>query len=376
MKLSHEIIKIVKITFAELPSQSENMNYIQSPNKRLISVGDICVIYISDHNRHILKIQTNVQLQTKFGLIKAVDLVNHPYGVRFEIKRGWVLPLRLTPEFWTQLLPHRTQILYQADISMILLQLDIKPGSVVVESGTGSGSLSHVILRACRPNGFLYTYDINESRVAEARREFKEHGFEDNVRITNKNVCLDGFCEDLVEKVDAVLLDLPQTWEAIDKAFKVMKSFGSKICTFSPCIEQVQQNVAVMNRLKMKDIITLETLLRPLEVRVQNLRVWEDETMEDLTAIDKKRFENLKEGLNFTKRAKLTYQSSMEKFTEKAGNNSGESNDNLNALKRAISDPKAPFHPHMLPKTSYTHVRQLSETVSHSGYLTFATKRP
>ena len=38
-------------------------------------------------------------------------------------------------ELWTLALPHRTQILYMADISLILLELDIKPGSIVVEAG-------------------------------------------------------------------------------------------------------------------------------------------------------------------------------------------------------------------------------------------------
>ena len=41
----------------------------------------------------------------------------------------------VTVELWTLALPHRTQILYMADISLILLELDIKPGSIVIEAG-------------------------------------------------------------------------------------------------------------------------------------------------------------------------------------------------------------------------------------------------
>lgn len=44
--------------------------------------------------------------------------------------------LRPTPELWTLALPHRTQILYIADISYILAELNVRPGSVVVEAGS------------------------------------------------------------------------------------------------------------------------------------------------------------------------------------------------------------------------------------------------
>lgn len=43
--------------------------------------------------------------------------------------------LKPTPSLITQSLPHRTQILYSIDISVIILKLDLKPGDIVVESG-------------------------------------------------------------------------------------------------------------------------------------------------------------------------------------------------------------------------------------------------
>lgn len=52
---------------------------------------------------------------------------------------------------------------------MVLFGLDIHPGSVVVESGTGTGSLSHALLRAIQPHGHLYTYEFNKHRVDAVR---------------------------------------------------------------------------------------------------------------------------------------------------------------------------------------------------------------
>lgn len=104
-----------------------------------------------------------------------------------ELSRGWAFVLQPTPELWTQTLPHRTQIIYTPDISMILYQLDIKPGSFVIESGTGSGSLSHYFIRAVKPHGHLHTFDFHELRVEQAREEFTNHGLSNFVTVRKKN---------------------------------------------------------------------------------------------------------------------------------------------------------------------------------------------
>ncbi len=65
-----------------------------------------------------------------------------PYGSKVLSKngKGFVHVLRPTPELWTLALPHRTQILYLADIAFITSWLDLKPGSVVIEAGAYSWS--------------------------------------------------------------------------------------------------------------------------------------------------------------------------------------------------------------------------------------------
>ena len=49
--------------------------------------------------------------------------------------RTWVYVVHPSPELWTVTLPHRTQIVYSVDVSLITLQLGLNPGSVVCESG-------------------------------------------------------------------------------------------------------------------------------------------------------------------------------------------------------------------------------------------------
>lgn len=110
--------------------------------------------------------------------------------IQVTLTKGWAFVLQPTPDLWTQTLPHRTQIIYTPDISMILFQLEIKPGSVVIESGTGSGSLSHAFLRAIKPLGHLHTFDFHEQRGAIAREEFSSHGLGDFVTVSTTQTAL------------------------------------------------------------------------------------------------------------------------------------------------------------------------------------------
>lgn len=137
--------------------------------------------------------------------------------------------LQPTPELWTQTLPHRTQIIYTPDISMILFQLEIKPGSLVIESGTGSGSLSHSFARAVKPHGHLHTFDFHEMRCDLARDEFRLHGIDKNVTVYHRDVCANGFSDELNGRVDAVFLDLPAPQLAVPHALKALKESGRTI---------------------------------------------------------------------------------------------------------------------------------------------------
>ena len=57
--------------------------------------------------------------------------IGRSYGSKVDATdgKGFIYVLSPTPELWTQVLKHRTQILYIADISLITSLLELKPGS-------------------------------------------------------------------------------------------------------------------------------------------------------------------------------------------------------------------------------------------------------
>eukprot|EP00911_Craspedida_sp_UC1_P001319 UC1_evm1s997 len=70
----------------------------------------------------------------------------------------------------------------------------------------------------------------------------------------------DGF--GLEDVADAVFLDLPAPAKAVGAATRALKASGGRFCSFSPCIEQVQDTCQALQDAGYIDIVTLETLER------------------------------------------------------------------------------------------------------------------
>ncbi|KIM54815.1 hypothetical protein SCLCIDRAFT_1221628 [Scleroderma citrinum Foug A] len=235
---------------------------------REVAAGDVVIVWQTRELVQPLLITPGKDFNSKFGHYRHSDLVGIPYGSRVDSRngRGFIHILRPTPELWTMALPHRTQILYLADIAFITSWLDIRRGSRVIEAGTGSGSFSHSVARTVGPSGRLYSYEFHEGRAEKAREEFIRHGMQDIVTLTHRNVCKDGFTVE--NSADAVFLDLPAPWDAVVHAKKALrKDRPARICCFSPCMEQVMRAVSALNEAGFTDITMYETLLRPHEVQ-------------------------------------------------------------------------------------------------------------
>ena len=249
-----------------------------------IEENDTVILYVSFNTMYPISVTPNVTnkkgnvvenvFQTSYGALKVKDLIGKKFGSRVQLSNGYAYALFPTPELWTKTLPHRTQIIYATDISLILLQLELKPGSIVIESGTGSGSLSHSFIRTIAPHGHLHTFDFHQQRVEIATEEFRNHGLSANVTVRQRDVCRDGF--DLEGVADAVFLDLPHPWDAIPHVKKALNaSKGGRLCSFSPCLEQVQKAIAKMRQEGFVEITTMECLLREFQVRKINLPLYD-----------------------------------------------------------------------------------------------------
>lgn len=117
--------------------------------------------------------------------------------------------------------------------------------------------------------GRVWSFEFHAGRAVKAWNEFEDHGLFPTLSLRHRNVCKMGF--GLQGMADAVFLDLPAPWEAIGHAAKALRSdVASRICCFSPCIEQVLKTVEAFRKggsgdedeAKWSDIETYECLNR------------------------------------------------------------------------------------------------------------------
>lgn len=253
------------------------------PYSETIKEGTLVVIFESFDNLNFTYVKRGNIFNNRNGAFHHNDFIGKTFGskIRCRDRRGlgFVHLLRPTPELWARSLNHRTQIVHELDASMIIFNLNLRPNMVVCESGTGSGAMSHAIMRAIAPQGKLHTYEFNKMRAQTARAEFEKNGVGNLVQCHWRDVCgkhdphgnnTDSTDEEKIgsggfnlgpSAADAIFLDLPEPWLAIPHAAHTIKKNGN-ICSYSPCMEQTQRTCQAMRQYGFHSIRTIEVRLR------------------------------------------------------------------------------------------------------------------
>ncbi|CAM9651922.1 unnamed protein product [Pylaiella littoralis] len=234
----------------------------------LIRVGDMVVFFEGREPIGFDRMKAKTIWQCRHGAFHHDEIVGKPFGSRVfsRTTKGYVYALSPTPELWSHVVPNRTQIVQDFDQSIVIFRLDLKPGDIVVESGTGSGVMSTAIMRTIAPSGFLHSFEFNEIRATRAQEEFEENALGGLAKVAHRDVCAarvdgGGFGEELDGKADAVFLDLPEPWLAVEHAKLALKP-GKKVCSYSPCIEQVMKTCEALRFSGFHSVTTIEFRLR------------------------------------------------------------------------------------------------------------------
>ena len=201
-------------------------------------------------------------------------IIGRPDGTIVILSGGKKL-LALRPTFGDYVLkmPRGAQVLYPKDLALISMWADMCPGARVFEAGTGSGALTMALLRAVGSRGLVVTYEMREDFARTALMNIDRYmGSVPNLVALRKNV-YEGI-EVLEDGVpfDRVVLDLPEPWQVVPHATKVLRT-GGIFLSFVPTVPQVMQTVEALERATVFVMVeTFETLLRTWSVQGRSVR--------------------------------------------------------------------------------------------------------
>lgn len=186
----------------------------------------------------------------QFGYLSAKELKKVKGGAELLSNTGeafWVFPAMFLDLYMK--IKRDAQIIPLKDVGAIITQAGIGKNSLVVDAGSGSGAMCCFLANIAKK---VVSYDIREDfhRVVQQNKHML--GLK-NLTLKLKNI-YDGIDE---KNVDALILDLPEPWKALDSAAKALKH-GGFIVSYSPTIPQVSDFTEAAR--KHKEFIVLRTI--------------------------------------------------------------------------------------------------------------------
>ncbi|QTX33090.1 tRNA (adenine-N1)-methyltransferase [Aminithiophilus ramosus] len=240
----------------------------------MLNEGDLVLLW-SPHkgDSYLLSLKSGAFQGTRTGTIPHDSVAEASYGGVVTTGKGQLFyVLRPTSGEFMRRIRRQTQIIYPKDAGLLLLYLDIFPGARVLECGTGSGSLTSLLGHFVGESGRVYSYDRREEFSLIARDNCRRWGVEERVTF-RIGEAVDGFEE---RDVDALVLDLPSPWEALDAAHAALAP-GRRLAALVPTTNQLERLIDGLNEGAFVDIQVLETFLRTYRTNARRIRP--DDTM-------------------------------------------------------------------------------------------------
>lgn len=230
--------------------------------------GTLVLLVAADRKRFLIRLKAGEEFHTHKGYLRHDDIIGQPLGRQVLSNVGSpFLVLEPSTHDLIKNLKRITQIMFPKDIGYVLLRLNVKPGSNVVEAGTGSGGLTLALARSVMPTGRVYSYEANPEILKLARRNLERVGLLEYVELKERDIA-EGFDE---RGMDALFLDLRTPWEYLAHACEALKG-GGFFGAILPTANQVIALVEALPHHNFLDVEVEEIFLRPYKAISARLR--------------------------------------------------------------------------------------------------------
>lgn len=214
--------------------------------------------------RHLVDLKADLAKIGNFGVLDLSRINEEHLGRSVSIggKLFRVLPASIIDKL--EMLRRKAQIILPKDSASIILNCNIKSGDVVVEGGTGSGALTIVLAHFVSPTGRVVSYEKRKDHLSLALSNVKKADLEEYCEFKRGDIT-----KELDERgVDAVVLDIPEPWFALDPVYQALKP-GGHFGSYLPTMNQVANLVLELRKMPFINVRTVEILEREIEVSAE-----------------------------------------------------------------------------------------------------------
>ena len=231
--------------------------------------GDRVLLLDTKRRRYLVTLAEGGEFHSHAGYVAHGDLVGTTEGTVVRSTRGAEYTvLRPTLEDFVIEMPRGAQVIYPKDLAPICMLADIAPGVRVFESGVGSGALSMTMLRY---GADVVGYELREDFANRARANVASF-LGDEALSRYRVEVRDSYAgiDIAARPFDRVLLDLPEPWQVIPHAERVLRP-GGILVAYTPAITQATHAREAL-RGQWIDARTLEVFHRGWHIDGQAVR--------------------------------------------------------------------------------------------------------
>ena len=233
----------------------------------MLNEGDLIYLLDDKDRRFWLQLQKDMVRVQGLGVVDGNKIIGQEDGARIKLAGKDFFVFKATVIELMESLERGPQIITPKDAATIVFRLGLRAGDSVLEAGVGSGALTMALLNAVIPSGQVITVEVREEFAARARRNIERAGLAPywDLRIGDVKTV------DLGMMVDAVALDMPDPWLALENIERFLRP-GGRISMYVPNTNQVADAVNGLKERGYLQVDALENIQRRIEVHPGGVR--------------------------------------------------------------------------------------------------------
>jgi tRNA (adenine57-N1/adenine58-N1)-methyltransferase len=228
-----------------------------------IEESSYVLLFHTPRKKWLTKAVLDKKFHTHLGIIDVSSIIGMEYGSAVRTTEGKIIFL-MEPTIHDFIMKseRKTQIVYPKDLGYIVARTGLKNGSKVLEVGTGSGALATFMASIVKPDGHIYSFDVNPEFMEIAKRNLEKAGMAKYVTMHQH----DPHHGVDIHNVDIATVDLGDPWTVVDQVHDALKGGGAFVA-ICPTMNQIEKTAAQLKKSGYTDIDCVELMLRNMEAR-------------------------------------------------------------------------------------------------------------